>query len=252
MPVSIAVMTAVPAPRRLISVALAGALLIGVAGATSVRAQEAEPSASPGAVASPLGSGDPGIAEPVGIDGTWRLDTSLGDFADFSSAWVGFRVAEVLNRIGEAEAVGRTPVVSGSLQVSGTVIESVLIEADLTTITSDRSRRDRPIQLALETREFPMATFESSGPVDLGTLPVEGEPFQATVPGTLTVHGVGQRVEIDLTAQQVGESVAVVGALPFDFTTFGIEMPSAPIVVSVQDEGNLEWQLYFTRGPEAS
>jgi len=241
--------TTTPVRLGFITTALTGALLIGIAGSASVvRAQDADATTAPDAAASM----DPAATEPEGIDGTWTLDTSIGDFSDFSGAWVGFRVAEVLNNIGEAEAVGRTPVVSGSLEVSGTVIESALIEADLTTITSDRSRRDRPIQRALETRSFPTATFRSSGLVDLGAVPVDGEAFEFTLPGTLTIHGVSQDVEIPLVAQQVGESVAVVGSLPIDFTSFGIEMPTAPIVVSVQDQGSLEWQLFFTRGLEAS
>ena len=242
--------TAVPVTavrRGLLASAVIGALFVGLAGAsTSVRAQDAEASASPAA------SGEPTLIEPVGIDGTWTLDTSIGDFEDSSSAWIGFRVAEVLDRIGETEAVGRTPVVSGALEVSGTVIESATIEADLSAIRSDRSRRDRPIQRALETGEFPLATFASSAAVDLGTLPVDGEAFEVTIPGTLTVHGISEDIEIDLVAQKVGESVAVVGSLPIDFTSFGIEMPTAPIVVSVATEGSLEWQLFFTRGLEAS
>ena len=232
--------------------AVAGALLIGLADASSpVHAQDAKASAAPTSSV-PYVSGDPTIAEPVRLDGTWTLDTGIGDFADFSSAWVGFRVAEVLDHFGETEAIGRTPVVSGALEVSGTIIESATIEADLSAIRSDRSRRDRPIQRALQTQEFPVAIFESSAPVDLETLPVEGEAFEVTIPGTLTVHGVSQDVEIPLVVQQVGESVAVVGSLPIDFTSFGIEMPLAPIVVSVENEGSLEWQLFFTRGLEAS
>ena len=71
-----------------------------------------------------------------------------------------------------------------------------------------------------------------------------------TIPGTLTIHGVSQDTEITLIAQQVGETVAVVSppdGLPLDFTSFGITMPTAPIVVSVEGDGRLEWRLYFTR-----
>jgi hypothetical protein len=43
----------------------------------------------------------------------------------------------------------------------------------------------------------------------------------------------------------------VVGTLPIDFTSFGVTMPTAPIVVSVEDNGSLEWQLFFTRTASA-
>ena len=205
-------------------------LTVGLFGSTAVAAQDVEAS-----------------GQPASIDGTWTLDTSIGDFADFTSAWVGFRVAEVLSNIGEAQAVGRTPVVSGKLAVSGTTIEDAFIEADLTAIKSDQSRRDPAIQRALETGEFPTATFQSSEPVDLGVVPAESETFTAAVPGTLTIHGVSQEVTLDLTAQRIGDVVAVVGALPIDFTSYGVAMPTAPIVVSVEESGDLEWQLYFRR-----
>ncbi len=184
---------------------------------------------------------------PDSIDGTWTIDTEIGDFEDFSSSWVGFRVAEVLNPGGEVEAVGRTPAVSGQMEASGTVIESAVIEADLTAIISDRPRRDGAIQRALGTGEFPLATFTSSGPVDLGALPVEGEPFTASLPGSVTIRDVSQDVTLELTGQRVGDVVVVVGALPLDFTSFGVTMPTAPVVVSVEDNGDLEWQLFLTR-----
>ena len=182
-----------------------------------------------------------------GIDGTWTVDTSIGDFEDFSSSWVGFRVAEVLNPGGEVDAVGRTPQVSGGLEASGSIIENAVIEADLTGILSDRERRDGAIQRALGTAEFPTATFESSEPVDLGAVPADNEPFNASVPGTITIRDVSQDVTLELDGQRVGDVVVVVGTLPVDFTSFGITMPTAPIVVSVENSGDLEWQLFLTR-----
>jgi polyisoprenoid-binding protein YceI len=208
-------------------------------GSGAARAQDAE---------EPLESMAPVEAPAAGgIDGTWTVTTEIGDFADFTSSWVGFRVAEVLERIGETEAVGRTPNVSGQLDVSGSTIESATLEADLTSIRSDQSRRDPAIQRALDTGEFPSATFESSGPVDLEVVPVDGEPFEASVPGTLTIHGVSQDVSLAMTGQRVGDIVVVVGTLPVDFTSFDVTMPTAPVVVSVEDTGDLEWQLYFER-----
>lgn len=100
-------------------------------------------------------SGAPVDVTAGAADGAWNVDTSIGDISDGTSSYVGFRVAEVLARVGETEAIGRTPAVSGELVVSGTTLESALIEADLTQIRSDRSRRDRAIQRALETGEFP-------------------------------------------------------------------------------------------------
>jgi polyisoprenoid-binding protein YceI len=248
-----------PVARQARRVALSIAAATLSAAVLSIHATSAQDAASPAPSPAPSTpaavSADPAataapsqaVAPEGGIDGTWSIDTSIGDFSDFSSPWVGFRVAEVLDLIGEAEAVGRTPAVSGELQVSGTTIDSAVIEADLTAIRSDQSRRDPAIQRALETTDFPTATFVSGGPVDLGALPVENEPFVVAMPGTLTIHGVPQDVTLELTAQRVGDVVAVVGTLPVDFTAFGVEMPTAPVVVSVEDTGHLEWLLFFRR-----
>lgn len=232
--------------RRFLLVLVAAVALMGavVIGAGAAYAQDA--TAEPGAAQSV--SPDESAVATADIDGIWTLDPEIGDFEDFTNSWVGFRVAEVLDNIGEAEAVGRTAAVSGELAVTGSTIDSARIEADLTQIRSDQARRDPAIQRALETGQHPTATFESSGPVDLGAVPPEGEPFTASVPGTITIHGVEQEVSLDLTGQRVGDVVAVVGTLPLDFTSFGITMPTAPVVVSVEDSGDLEWQLFFRRG----
>jgi polyisoprenoid-binding protein YceI len=186
----------------------------------------------------------------AGIDGTWSVDTSIGSFEDFSSSWVGFRVSEVLNPGGEVDAVGRTPLVSGQLEANGSVIESAIIEADLTGIVSDRPRRDGAIQRSLGTDEFPTATFTATEPVDLGGVPVDNEPFSVSLPGTISIRGVDQDVTLQLDGQRVGDVVVVVGTLPVDFTSFDVTMPTAPIVVSVEDSGDLEWQLFLTRGAD--
>ena len=68
------------------------------------------------------------------------------------------------------------------------------------------------------------------------------------MPGTLTIRDVSQDVTLELDGQRVGDVVVVVGTLPVDFTSFGVTMPTAPIVVSVEDDGDLEWQLFLRRG----
>lgn len=78
-------------------------------------------------------------------------------------------------------------------------------------------------------------------------MPGDGQPFGAAVPGTLTIHGVSQDVDFELTGQRAGDVVVVVGTLPLDFTSFGITMPTAPVVVSVEDAGDVEWQHFFRR-----
>ncbi len=221
---------------------LAGALAIGGGPAW---AQEAEET-----VESPAAVDSADETRAAGIDGTWAIDTEIGDFGDYSSSWAGFRVAEVLEGLGDVFAVGRTPAVSGTLEAEGSTIQSAVIEVDLTTITSDQPRRDPAIQRALDTVTYPTAVLETREPVDLGAIPVDGEPFAASLPGTLTIRGTSQDVDVQITGQRVGDVVVVVGTLPVDFTSFGVTMPTAPIVLSVEDTGDLEWQLFFRQVAE--
>ena len=186
-------------------------------------------------------------AQDDSIDGTWAVDTSIGDISDGSSTFAGFRVAEVLDPGGEVVAVGRTPDVTGQLDVAGTVIESFVLEADLSTLATDNNFRNGAIQRTLQTGDFPTASFVSTEPVDLGQVPPEGEVFNVSVPGTLTIKDISQEIVVDLEAGRGGDTVVVVGTWPIQFADFEVTMPSAPIVVSVSEDGELEWQVFFTR-----
>lgn len=195
-------------------------------------------------------SPDPGFGGSVAsasADGAWVIETPEGDPLEGVGSFVGFRVAEVLTNIGQTEAIGRTADVSGSLAISGTLLEQASIEVDLTGIRSDQSRRESAIQRALETSRHPVAGFVSSGPVELGAIPSADQTVTVSVPGVLTIHGVSQEVEARMEARLAGDSVVVVGSLAVDFTAFEVTMPRAPIVVSVEESGQLEWQLFFRR-----
>ena len=197
------------------------------------------PSATAGATIKPLGSG--------GIDGTWNVDTSIGSFSDFSDSFVGYRVQEQLAGIGANTAVGRTPNVSGTLTISGTTVSAVSISADLTTLASDDPLRDGQLRdHAIQTSQFPTATFTLTTPIDLGSVPTDGKEIDVTASGTLTLHGVTKDVQIALKAKLSGSVVVVTGSLPIAFADYGIEKPTSFKVLSVDDNGTMEFQLFFT------
>ena len=186
---------------------------------------------------------------PAGIDGAWTIDTTIGEFSfeEATASFVGFRIDEVLGSIGATQAVGRTPLVAGELTVDGTLITDALIEADLTAIVTNASRRDNAVQRALNTTEFPIATFELVEPIDLGAVPQDGESFAVTGVGTLTINGITQPLEIPLEGQVTGDLVIVVGSVDITFADRDVAVPESPAVVSVEDHGPLELQLIFTR-----
>lgn len=183
------------------------------------------------------------------VSGIWTVDTETGDF-DYESAtgsFVGFRIQEELANIGAATAVGRTGDVTGTMEIDGTTVTDAAFEADLTTITTNESRRDSRVQDALETDQHPSATFELTEALELDDAVAGGEPTTVTAAGDLTIRGVTQPVDVELEAQLVGETVVVVGRTDIVFADFGIEVPSSPIVVSVEDQGVLELQLLLVR-----
>ena len=154
--------------------------------------------------------------------------------------------------IGSTTAVGRTPEITGTLVIDGTTVTEVTIEADMTAITTNESRRDDKVQSALDTGEFPTATFVLTEPIELGDAAASGETVSVQATGELTIHGVTTPVTIPLEAQIVGDNIVVVGSLDIVFADYGVSVPSAPVVLSAEDEGVLELQLFFSQAVTVS
>ena len=219
----------------------------------------ADPAAVP--TATIASTEEPTAAEPVeelaeeitaeGVNGQWFIDTSVAEFNydDSTGTFVGFRVEEELASIGSTTAVGRTPLVSGSIAIDGQVVTAVTIEADMTGIVTDDQRRDRAIQSALSTGSFPTAAFTLTEPVRLGDDPVSGDAIITTAMGELTIKDITRSVEIALEAQLVDDTVVVVGSTEVVFADYGVAVPRVPIVLSAEDHGIVEFQLFFTRSP---
>jgi polyisoprenoid-binding protein YceI len=183
------------------------------------------------------------------VEGTWTVDTTTGGF-DFESAtgtFAGFRIQENLAGIGATHAVGRTGDVSGSMTIGGTSVTAAGFEVDLTSITSNDSRRNSRIQEALETDRFPTAAFRLTSPIDLGADVTSGREVSVTATGDLTIHGTTRSVRFPLRAKLSGDTIAVAGSLDVDFADYGVRVPHSQIVVSVEDHGPIELQLLLTR-----
>lgn len=197
------------------------------------------------------GTGDQSAAAAADgdVSGTWNVDTSIGQFSfeDSTGTFAGFRVAEELSGVGSTTAVGRTPEVTGALEIDGTTVEAATITADMTALTTDDSRRDGRARDALETDQFPEATFELTSPIELGADAASGDPVAVQAAGDLTIHGVTKPVTFPLDAQLVDGTIVVTGTLDVTFSDYGVELPTAPIVLSLDDNGQIELQLFFTR-----
>ena len=183
------------------------------------------------------------------LDGTWAVDAETGEFTleDATGSFAGFRVDEELARIGAFTAVGRTGDISGSLEIADEHVTSAEIEVDLTTLRTDDSHRDHPMREVLDTGEFPMAAFTLTEPIELPAGSAAGEPFSGSARGDLTIKGVTNTAVFDLQAQLVGDVIVVVGSSEVVFGDYGVPTPSSASVLSVDDHGVMEFQLYFAR-----
>ena len=187
--------------------------------------------------------------DPGDVSGTWTVDAETGEF-DYESAtgtFAGIRIEEELASIGSTTAVGRTGDVTGTVVIEGTTVTSADIEVDVSTITTNESRRDNKVQQALETSRFPTATFSLTRPIDLGADATNGEAVSVTASGDLTVHGVTTPVEIPIEAKLVGDTIVMTASRELTFSDYGVEVPESPIVLSVSDVGILELQLLLVR-----
>ena len=248
--------------KRNIVIGLIGAaiVLVGAVWYFFLRSDAPPPATLEGAVAAvtgetttttTLGDGEPAAttaapettAAPAtsdGLDGTWVADLSL--------SFVGYRIEEELASIGSVTAVGRTSEVDATLAFSGSSVAELSVTVDMTTLQSDRSRRDGAMATrGLETNTFPDASFVLTSPIDLGAVPTEGESFSASAVGDLTLHGVTQPISLDLEGSLVEGTVVIVGSIEIALSDYGIEKPTGFSVLSIADVGVLEIQLALVR-----
>src|SRR5690606_15993674 len=152
----------------------------------------------------------------------------------------GYQVDEVLQ--GEDVTVrGSTDQVTGTLEIAQGTLESAEIEVDMASVATDSGNRDAYFRdTALETDQFPTATFVLTSPVEL-----EAGASTATLSGDLTVHGVTQAVSLEAQIAVEGDRAEVVGSIPVTFSDFGVTAPSLGFV-KVEDTGSIEVDLFLS------
>jgi len=176
-----------------------------------------------------------------GLNGDWQVDSSVDSF-------VGYRVKEELATVGFATAVGRTKDVTGAFVVDRNIVQSGSIEAKLSTLKSDQDFRDNALRTqSIETNKFPTATFTLTEAVTLPESLAAGQSLTTTLVGDLTLHGVTKAVEIPVETTITGEHLVVVGSIDILFSEYNIAKPNAQRVLSVEDHGVMELQLFFKR-----
>ncbi len=196
-------------------------------------------STAAGASDDPTTSAASGAAvDASSVDGTWNATTD---------SQVGYRVKENLFGV-DTEAVGRTNQVTGTLTIAGTTATAADFTVDMTSVTSDESRRDAQFNgRVMQTDQFPTATFTLTEPIDFGSVPAAGSTVKASATGDLTLHGVTKSVTFDVEARVNGANVEVLGTIPVVFADYSIDNPSTK-GISTADNGTLEFLLVFSQG----
>jgi polyisoprenoid-binding protein YceI len=177
-------------------------------------------------------------ADSTADSGTWSIA---------EGSVVGYRVKEVL--FGQSnEAVGRTSAITGSITVDGTTVTKGSFTVDMTTVASDETRRDAQLNgRIMETGLYPTGTFTLTAPIELKSVPTDGEGRTVKATGRLTLHGVTRMVTFTVTGRLSGSTVQAVGSIPVTFADYNIGNPSFGGVVTTEDHGVLEFSLNFTQ-----
>jgi polyisoprenoid-binding protein YceI len=192
---------------------------------------------------SPSGSAQASPADPSQIPGTWKVGTG---------SVVGYRVREQLAFLSApSDAVGRTSKVTGTATIGGSssalTVSAATFQADVSTLTSDRSQRDDRIHsIGLQSDQFPTATFVLTQPVTLPPDASSGATVKTNLTGNLTIHGVTKLVTIPVQAHVSGTAIEVVGSLTFPWSQFGMQVPNVGGFVSVTNQATMEFDLHLT------
>lgn len=176
---------------------------------------------------------------------TTRIETADGAWIVTGDSVAGYRVFKDFVGAREFEAVGRTSEVTGDLVIEDDTVIGAEFDVFVGTITSDDPRRDAQFRgPILMTDIYRTATFELTSPIQLGDAARTGEPIVVEAQGQLTLKGVTNDVDLELTARLVGDEVQVSGSIDVEFDDFDIEPPFTPTIV-VRDSGIIEFSLFF-------
>jgi len=154
------------------------------------------------------------------------------------------------------DAIGSTAAITGGILFDGNGKVDPAgskITIDLTTLKSDRDRRDGFIKRrTIVTDSFPNAEFVVKEVRGLpAAFPNSGE-LTLTLVGDLTVHGVTKQQLWDATATFNGNDIRGKAVTHLKFGDYGMTQPRVAIVLSVVDDIKLEYDFHFVREAPAT
>jgi polyisoprenoid-binding protein YceI len=151
------------------------------------------------------------------------------------------------------DAIGETSQVSGAIALSGDgriVPDESRITVNVQSLRSDTDKRDDYLrENSLESDRFPtvdMVVREAPGLP--WPFPAQGEASFQLV-GDMTIRDVTREVTWDVTAQFNGDLLTGQARTRFTFDHFDMEVPSAFLVISVENDIRLEMDFVASVAP---
>jgi len=192
-----------------------------------------------------LSTGRAASAESLGIPLRYRVVERSEARYRVREQLVGFTVPN--------DAVGTTTAIQGGIAFDsrGRVLPSESrFTVDLRTLRSDEARRDNYLRRnTLETDRYPTADFV---PTEVRGL---GAPFPQTgtvsfeLVGDLTIRDATRRLTWEATATIDGQELSIRARTAFRFADFGLRVPRVSVVLSVEDNIQLETDLLLRQSP---
>ncbi|MEP7112895.1 MAG: YceI family protein [Ilumatobacteraceae bacterium] len=223
--------------KRIAAAAAAASTTVAATGtevlATTVVSDPATPATTSAAQTTTTATADATGTPPGAADGTWNIK---------EGSEVGYRVKESINGF-DTTANGRTQKISGAMVAAGTTIATGEFTVDMTTFSSDESKRDAQFNgRVMEVETYPTSTFVLTQPIDFREIPPDGGTVTASATGDLTLHGTTKSVTFDVQGTFKDGLVGVLGQIPVLFADYGIPAPSLG-TVKTEDNGLLEFVL---------
>jgi len=165
---------------------------------------------------------------------------------------VRYRIRELLAGMQlPYDAVGETKDVTGALvfTADGRLVPAQSkVVVNVTRLTSDKERRDSYVQRRLlQTEQHPTVELAPTGLRGLsGQLPTRGTKSFDLL-GNLTVRGVTRPTVWRVKAEFAGDQVKGTASTRFAFSDFEMNKPSVPIVLSLADTIQLEYDFTLKR-----
>ena len=126
--------------------------------------------------------------------------------------------------------------ISGLIQIENETISNIGVVAKVSDFRSGNSNLDSNSLRVLDALQFPNVIFKSTS--------INQENGQIIIDGIMNFHGIEKDINILATVVQLDGTILLSGKFSVYLTEFLVDRPSL-LTIKVDDEINLEFELYF-------